>query len=174
MACIQLDCLLGGQCKSMFTFLPHKFPNSLAERIICITFAAASWSANYYGRKTYVSSFYAQFLSFCAQGGKQPPAPPHRASFVRDSMLSGGIKYDPDTPRDQPRQGTWAEHRCVQTSVSLAWRQVPAARIIKLLWQWGNFRKLCDPKLRSWLMLGASPAMGNWVSELTSLCLSLV
>lgn len=88
-------------------------------------------------------------LSFCAQGGKQPPAPPHRASFVRDSMLSGGIKHDPDTPRDQPHQGTWAEHRCVQTSVSLAWRQVPAPRIVKLLWQWGNFRELCDPKLRS-------------------------
>ena len=168
--------LFWSRSRSMFTFLPHKFPNSPAERIICITFAAASWSANYYGCKWYVSSFCTHFFcpSLCAQWGKQSPAPPHLAYFVRASMLLGCIKHDPDISRDQHHQCTQAEHRWLHSSMSLAWRQVPAPRIVKLLWQWGNFRELCDSKLRSWMMLDASPAMWNWVSVLITLCLNLV
>lgn len=84
-------------------------------------------------------------------------------------MLLGHIKHNPYTPRDQPHRGTQVEHRCLQSSLSLAWRQVLAPRIVKAPVAMGEFQGPLWPKAQKLIGARCLPSNGEldfWINLL--------
>lgn len=174
---LQLDPLLGGQYMSTFTFVPHKFPNSPVKSregfFASLFLLPVDQQATVAANRTFHSSALT-FLSSFVRSGEQLLAPPQLAPFLRASMLLGCITQGQDTLRDQPCWCTQAEHRCLQSSMSLAWTNVFPHDHIALVAMEEFQGTLWSKAQMLGMMLGTSPAMGNWVSELICLCLSLV
>lgn len=167
---LQPDTLLGGQCRSTFTFLPHKFPNSpvKSREDHLHHFCCCQLISKILRLQTicFILLHSLFWPALCAQWGKQLLSLPQLAPFVKASMVLRCIKHGPDTPRHQPCPGTQVERRCLQSSMSLAWtsiclqdRTAPVAMGEFQGILWSKAQKLNDARC-----LPSNGELGFWIN----------